>query len=88
MTHTPEHHFANIERLKLVAYISKNYGSWSAAVYDRDKQEYVWEHEPLPPDQNSEDSAKREAVFRAAVILRKSPEELSPAWERSEPSPR
>ncbi len=80
MSKTPERYLADIEGLRLIAFVSRNYGSWSAAVYDLDKKRYVWEREPLPPAHDSEESAKKEAVSQAAVRLGKSPDELSPVW--------
>ncbi len=87
MIERPEYHFAKIEPYRLDAYISRKDGLWSAAVYSLDKEEYSWKYEPLPPHQNCEESAKREATVQAAGRLGKSPDELSPDWHRSKLSP-
>ena len=88
MSEIPEYHFADVEGLRLMAFVSQKYGRWSAAVYDLKEKRYRWEHEPLLPEQNSQESAKGEALLRAAVILSTSTDELNPSWTRSEPSPR
>ena len=81
MSTIPESYYADIEGLTLIAEVTITNPLWRFAVHDPNEKRDPGPGEIAVP--NNEESAKKQAVLRAADILRKSPDEIKPDWKRS-----
>lgn len=58
---------ADVGGLRLFAYVSFRFVHWSAAIYDRTQDKFVWIREPLVDGNDLVDKAMQEAETEAAV---------------------